>query len=63
MRLVGIMDADQFRNEILQRREALKQRGHSGAMPDAAAGDAQLAVLKAMQLRLDEIAALLRERR
>ncbi|MEO8137110.1 MAG: hypothetical protein ABI831_24420 [Betaproteobacteria bacterium] len=59
------MDAQEFRNEILRRREALKQRGHSGGVADAAAagGDAQLAVLKAMVERLDEIAALLRERR
>jgi putative membrane protein len=66
MRLIGIMDAHDFRNEILQRREALKRRSEPGAAPASAAnssGDAQLAALKGIQQSLDEIATMMRERR
>ncbi len=65
MKLIGIIDAHEFRNEILQRRDALRQQGRSAPGEGGAAmanGDAQLAVLKAMQARLDEIAQLLREK-
>ncbi|WP_028446997.1 PH domain-containing protein [Chitinimonas koreensis] len=62
MKLIGVIDAADFRGEILQRREALK---HSLALqrPAApAADDESLALQRAMLARLDEIAALLRER-
>jgi hypothetical protein len=65
MQLVGIMDADIFRGRIMEYRDLLKRDlvrlpGGSG---DSAGGEAQLALLRDIKTRLDEIAALLRERR
>ena len=65
MSLVGIIDASDYRTQILARREALK-RELSRAAPAAQAspaGDAALAELGAIRSRLDEIATLLRDRR
>lgn len=65
MRLTGIIDAHEFRNRIIEAREALRQhsagRGDAGAL--AAPGDGSLAVLTRISSQLDEIASLLRERR
>jgi len=63
LRLTGIIDAHDFRNRILQAREALRHPAAAPAAVDAAAGrarDEQVAILRAIQERLDEIAALLR---
>ena len=62
MELVGIIDAEAFRAKILERREVLKHR-HDAPGPAAASADEQLAILRDMRARLEEIAALLRERR
>ena len=54
MRLTGIIDAQAFRTRILQAREALRHQPQGG--------DAQLAALRAIEAKLDDIAALLRAR-
>lgn len=58
MHLTGIVDAHDFRNRILAARDALKQRqrGDSGA---AAASDAHLDALRAIERKLDAIIALM----
>ncbi len=75
MQLTGIIDAHAFRNHIIDAREALRQQHRIGAGSNHAATStaadearvaheaAQLAVMQSMSTRLDEIAALLRERR
>ncbi len=63
MHLTGIIDAHEFRNAIIDARDALRQRAHSAPAVDQHA-DGQLArietVMHAMSARLDEIASLLR---
>ena len=56
MQLTGIVDAQAFRTQIIRAREALR---HPAAPAEP---DPQLAVLRAIEARLDEIAALLRAR-
>ena len=72
MHLTGIVDAQAFRNHIIDAREALRQQHRVGVgsnlgATSTAAGDAhaaaQLALMQSMSTRLDEIASLLRERR
>jgi len=64
MSLVGIIDAAQYREQILARREALKRElAGATATPAAAGSDAVVAELVAIRARLDEVAALLREPR
>ncbi len=69
MHLTGIIDAHDFRNRILEARDALKQQGRD---PHAAAASsnsesefrvAQLAALHGIERRLDEAVALLKERK
>lgn len=55
MMLTGIIDAHDFRNEIMARRDALKSK--SAASQDGAT-DAQLAVLQGISAKLDELIAL-----
>jgi putative membrane protein len=62
MHLTGIIDAHEFRNRILERRDALRQRSHGPAAPTTADSDGK-ELLRSILTRLDEIAALLRERR
>jgi putative membrane protein len=66
MRLTGIIDAQEFRNRIMVAREAMKQAQRTGAATPGAGPDPQgaqqLAALRAIQARLDEIASLLKER-
>jgi membrane protein YdbS with pleckstrin-like domain len=57
MQLTGIVDAQAFRARIMAAREALRHA------PPARQDDAQLAVLRSIDARLGEIAALLRARR
>ncbi len=59
MQLTGIIDAHEFRNRILERRDALR----TGTRGVAGTADGQGELLRRMADRLDEIAALLRERR
>ena len=67
MHLTGIIDAHDFRNKILEARDALRQR----TSPDVAASAisenefkaAQLAALHGIERRLDEALVLLRERK
>lgn len=64
MTLVGIVDAHEFRAEILRRRTALRQRSGS-ALPSVASGSgdaAQLAVLERISAQLERIAAQLEQR-
>jgi membrane protein YdbS with pleckstrin-like domain len=58
MHLTGIIDAHEFRNRILAARDALKQSQRGGA-PD---GADQLAAMRGIEQRLDEIIALMKER-
>ena len=62
MQLTGIIDAHEFRNRILERRDELR---HGAARPGPAAmqGEGQTELMRRMAERLDEIAALLRERK
>lgn len=62
MTLVGIMDADDFRADILARRQALRRaQARGGAEPRPETGDSeQLTLLRGIHQRLDEIADLLR---
>jgi putative membrane protein len=63
MHLTGIIDAQDFRNRIVAAREALKsQRGGAPAPAADAQGAEQLAALRAIEARLEEIAGLLRQR-
>lgn len=62
MHLTGIIDAQQFRNRILMAREALKQAPAASAA-DAQGAAAQLAALRGIETKLEEIAGLLRDRR
>ena len=68
MHLTGIIDAHDFRNRILDARDALKQRGR--AQPEMAPAQtenkfmaAQLAALHGIERRMDEMITLLRERK
>jgi membrane protein YdbS with pleckstrin-like domain len=70
MHLTGIIDAHEFRNKILEARDALKQRTYQGrettnlaAPHDAALTTRQLAALEGIEQRLDEIIGLLKERK
>lgn len=65
MRLVGIIDAHEFRDRILEARQKLRQRHHAlDVSPSSAATpiDAS-AALQRVQASLDEIVALMRARR
>ena len=63
MHLTGIIDAQDFRNRIVAAREAIKSQRAGAPAPAAdAQGAAQLAALRAIEARLDEIAGLLRQR-
>jgi membrane protein YdbS with pleckstrin-like domain len=57
MHLTGIIDAQAFRAQIMGAREALRHAPQDGG------NDAQLAVLRAIEAKLDTIAALLRNGR
>ena len=70
MHLTGIIDAHNFRNRILEARDALKhQQGHVPAasvtpsQSENAFMAAQLAALHGIERRLDEALVLLRERK
>jgi putative membrane protein len=68
MHLTGIIDAHDFRNRILEARDALKQqsmRVHSDAPAPPVNLDSagQLAALRGIEQRMDEIISLLRERK
>lgn len=61
MHLTGIIDAQEFRNRIVAAREAIKAQ--RGGAPAPADDGAQLAALRGIEAKLEEIAGLLRERR
>jgi putative membrane protein len=69
MQLTGIIEAHEFRNQILAARDALKQASHralsapGGSASQELQATRQLAVLQSIEDRLDEIIALLKERR
>lgn len=60
MRLTGIVDAHDFRNRILAARDALKQQQRGGGQAQEAASDAQLAALRGIERKLDEIIVLMK---
>lgn len=62
MKLIGVIDASDFRGQILQRREALKHSLAVQRTASSAADDESLALQRAMLARLEEIAVLLREK-
>jgi membrane protein YdbS with pleckstrin-like domain len=57
--LTGIIDAHEFRNRILAAREALR---HPAKAAQSAGEDVQIELLRRIAARLDEVAALLRQR-
>lgn len=59
MQLIGIIDALQFRNQILLCRDALRDRG---SPPVAQRGDGRVVSLQAIEAKLDEIISLMRAR-
>ncbi|NOT58772.1 MAG: PH domain-containing protein [Acidobacteria bacterium] len=61
MQLTGIIDAHEYRNQILAARERLKSPAQSN-LPATAMADVQLANLSGIERRLDEIIALLKQR-
>ena len=69
MHLTGIIDAHDFRNRILEARDALKQQGrdpHAAAASSISESEfrvAQLAALHGIERRLDEALVLLKERK
>jgi membrane protein YdbS with pleckstrin-like domain len=64
MQFVGIIDAHDFRQLILQRRQAVRNRmqPHKAVANSDADGE-QLVALKAIQAQLEEITSLLREKK
>ncbi|NJR72195.1 MAG: hypothetical protein HC782_03835 [Gammaproteobacteria bacterium] len=60
MELTGIIDAQEFRNSILAKRDTLKERGQHSATSDA--GNAQLLALNTIITKLDEIIAIQKTR-
>ena len=62
MQLIGIINAQAFRQQILDRRRALRQRPQATTAAATPSGDDQLQVLTRISARLDEIAELLRRR-
>ena len=63
MQFVGIMDAHDFRQLILQRRQAVRNRMQPQKALTSHAGDGeQLAALRGIQAQLEEITALLRKK-
>jgi membrane protein YdbS with pleckstrin-like domain len=63
MRLIGVIDAHDFRSQILSRREALKHRPSMAPSPPPSANDETLLVLQAILARLDEVVEHLRSRK
>jgi len=63
MKLIGIIDAHEFRNHILQRREAAKRAiaMTRGTSEGRSSGDEQIEVLKDIRSRLDEIVTMMRK--
>ncbi len=58
MRLIGIIDAHEFRDRILEQRDALKHGRERGqAVPSSAASEETVVLLRRILARLDEIAA------
>lgn len=58
MRLIGIIDAHEFRDRILEQRDALKNGRERGqAIPSSAATEETVVLLRRILARLDEIAA------
>jgi membrane protein YdbS with pleckstrin-like domain len=58
MHLTGIMEAHEFRNRILQARDALKE-----AQRQPAPGEDKLEAMRGIEDRLDEIIALMKDRK
>lgn len=62
MHLAGIIDAHEFRNEIIARRERMKQQSRSHSTTPAAGMNDQTEILRGIQKSLDEVVALLKQK-
>ena len=63
MRLIGIIDAHDYRTQILQRREAARRAMSShGSTAATASGNEQIDLLKAIHAKLEEIAVALKQK-
>lgn len=62
MHLTGIIDAHDFRNRILEARDALKHQARGLGAEAPAVSQDQLEALRGIERRMDEIIKLLRER-
>lgn len=65
MHLAGIIDAHEFRNEIIARRERMKQqlsRGPDRTPAPVAGSNEQTEILRGIQKSLDEVVALLKQK-
>ena len=62
MRLIGVIDAHDLRTQILSRRQALKSSRLPQLAPASTSGDDTPALLRAILVRLDEIAEHLRQK-
>jgi putative membrane protein len=66
MHLTGIIDAHEFRNRIIEARENLRAHARgtgAGAAASEAKADQQTELLARIATRLDEITAMMREKR
>ena len=62
MRLIGIIDAHNYRTQILQRRESARKAMSSHGGVPASAGSEQVELLKAIHAKLEEIAVALKQK-
>lgn len=62
MQLIGIIDAHEFRTEILRRRESARRAMSQQSPSSGPAGDEQVMLLKAIHSKLEEIAVALKQR-
>ncbi len=65
MHLTGIIDAHEFRNRILEHREALKQKNTPHALPGGATGtqaDDQIVLLQSIDRKLEQLIEVMKNR-
>lgn len=62
MHLTGIIDAHEFRNRILEHREALKQKNTPHALPGGTQADDQIALLQSIDRKLEQLIEVMKQR-
>jgi putative membrane protein len=62
MHLTGIIDAHEFRNRILEHREALKQKNAPHALPGGTQTDDQIALLQSIDRKLEQLIEVMKNR-